>query len=36
LTREHLKKTKKKNPRSDMWQSLFITINDLNGVSKNG
>ena len=40
LTRVHFKKIKikiKKNlkkPRSDTWQSLFMAVNDLNGVSK--
>ena len=37
--KKNLKKFKKnsknsKKPRSDTWQSLFITINDLNGISK--
>jgi len=41
LTRGHLKKFKKfkknsKKPRSDTWKSLFIAVNDLNGVSKKG
>ena len=31
------KKSKKsKKPRSDTWQSLFMVVNDLNGVSKKG
>jgi len=46
LTHVHLKKFKKKlkkikknkkkseKPRSDTWQSLFMVVNDLNGVSK--
>jgi len=37
LTCGHLKKSKKKlkkKPRSDTWQSLFMAVNDLNGVSK--
>jgi len=25
-----------KKPRSDTWQSLFMAVNDLNGVSKKG
>jgi len=39
LTRGHLKKLKKlteKKPRSDTWQSLFMVVNDLNGVNKQG
>jgi len=37
-----IKKNKNKNKnnskksRSDMWQSLFMAVNDLNGVSKKG
>jgi len=34
-----LKKNKikiQKKPRSDTWQSLFMPVNDLNGVSKKG
>jgi len=37
-----IKKNKNKNkkiqkkPRSDTWQSLFMAVNDLNGVSKKG
>ena len=33
------KKNKIKNskkPRSDTWQSLFMAVNDLNGVNKKG
>jgi len=30
-----IKKSSKK-PRSDTWQSLFMAVNDLNGVSKKG
>jgi len=42
LTHVHLKKIQKnsknnsKKPRSDTWQSLFMAVNDLNGVSKKG
>jgi len=48
LTRVHLKKINyflkiqknnnknSKKPRSDTWQSLFMAVNDLNGVSKKG
>jgi len=46
LTRVHLKKLNlkkkikkiknSKKPRSDTWQSLFMVVNDLNGVSKKG
>jgi len=38
LTSVHLKKIKKKlkKPQSDTWQSLFMIVNDLNGVSKKG
>jgi len=32
VTRVHLKKSKK--PQSDMWQSLFMVVNDLDSVSK--
>jgi len=40
LTRGHLKKVLKKikklrkKPCSDTWQSMFMAVNDLNGVSK--
>jgi len=32
------KKIKKiqKKPQSDTWQSLFMVVNDLNGISKKG
>jgi len=35
LIRENLQKKKKKKSQSDMWQSVFMVVNDLNGVSKN-
>jgi len=40
--KKNLKKFKKqfkknsKKPRSDTWQSVFMAVNDLNGVSKKG
>jgi len=29
-------KKNSKKPRNDTWQSLFMVVNDLNGVSKKG
>jgi len=29
-------KKNSKKPRNDTWQSLFMAVNDLNGVSKKG
>jgi len=34
--KKNSKKIQKKKTRSDTWQSLFMVVNDLNGVSKKG
>jgi len=36
LKKIKINKKNSKKPRSDTWQSLFMAVNDLNGVSKKG